>query len=317
MRISTTVCTGLFLVCAGGMGSPGPVSPAPAAGASGERKLREVPSPDVPLATILDRAGGYVKRYSDTFRNVLAEETCRQWLRGEWVTSSRDLPWGSAHADQRTETRSLRSELVWVTVPGLLAWGTFRDVVELNGRKLEDHEGRLAEIFAGPAPAALARAREILEESSRYHLGARRDVNLPTLALLWLLPENQHRLEFERKGERTFANLRGVEVEFREVASPTLVRDPRGRDVPSAGRFWIDPTNGAVLRSEIRYVARGLVSTEYRSEPGFDVLVPDIMKELGSWDGARLETTARYPKYRRLELALDWNVAPETEAPQE
>ena len=36
---------------------------------------------DVPLATILDRAGEYVKRYSDTFRNVLAEETCRQWLR--------------------------------------------------------------------------------------------------------------------------------------------------------------------------------------------------------------------------------------------
>jgi hypothetical protein len=34
-------------------------------------------------------------------------------------------------------------------------------------------------------------------------LGARRDVNLPTLALLWLLPENQRRLELERKGERT------------------------------------------------------------------------------------------------------------------
>lgn len=35
---------------------------------------------------------------------------------------------------------------------------------------------------------------------------------------------------------------------FREVASPTLIRD-RARDVPSLGRFWIDPASGAVLRS--------------------------------------------------------------------
>ena len=143
-------------------------------------------------------------------------------------------------------------------------------------------------------------------------------MNLPTLALLWLLPENQSRLELERKGERAIASLPGVEVEFREVASPTLVRDQRqDRDVPSRGRFWIDPTNGAVLRSEIQYEARGFVSTEYRPEPGFDVLVPDVMKELGSYDGARLESTARYPTYRRFDAATGENVAKGPEAPQE
>jgi hypothetical protein len=152
-------------------------------------------------------------------------------------------------------------------------------------------------LFASPAPTALAQARKILEESSSYNLGARRDVNLPTLALLWLRPENQSRLELERKGERTIANLRGVEVEFREVASPTLVRD-RGRDVLSLGRFWIDPTSGVVLRSEIRYVERGFVGTEYRPEPGFDVLVPDVMQEGGGFK-------AIYSKYRRFEAATE------------
>jgi hypothetical protein len=103
-------------------------------------------------------------------------------------------------------------------VPGPQPWGTFGDVVELNGRKLKDHESRLATLFASPAPTALSQARKILEESSRYNLGARRDVSLPTLALLWLLPENQRRLELARKGERTAANLRGVEVEVRAAA---------------------------------------------------------------------------------------------------
>ena len=130
-------------------------------------------------------------------------------------------------------------------------------------------------------------------------------MNLPTLALLWLLPENQSRLELERKGERTIANLRGVEVEFREVVTPTLVRD-RGRDVPSSGRFWIDPTSGVVLRTEILYVGRGFVSTEYRPEPGFDVLVPDVMQETRT---SGFKATARYAEFRRLEVATYENVA--------
>jgi hypothetical protein len=290
MRIPTALSTGLFLLGAVAIASPGRASQTSASSA------------DVPLATILDRAAEYVQHYSDTFRNVLAEETFRQWRGGEdWVPSREDNLniYGPDNAHQRIEMSSLRSELVWVTVPGPQPWGVFRDVIELNGRKLKNHEGRLEKLFLSPPPTALAQAREILEESSHYNLGARRDVNLPTLGLLWLLPENQSRLEFERKGERTIANLRGVEVAFREVASPTLVRD-RGRDVPALGRFWIDPTSGAVLRSEIQYDARGFVSTEYRPEPGFDVLVPDVMQETGGF-----KATARYPKYRRFQVAAE------------
>ena len=86
----------------------------------------------------------------------------------------------------------------------------------------------------------------------------------------------------------------------------------RGHDVPSLGCFWIDPTSGVVLRSEIRYVERGFVSTEYRPEPGFDVLVPDVMQETGGF-----KSTARYPKYRHFGLATNGNVAKGPEAPPE
>ncbi len=295
-----TLATALLLVGSVAVGSPpGPEGDTPPGG-SGEPRLRDAGSPDVPLATILDRAGAYVRHYSDTFRGVQAEETCRQTLGAEWVTSSADVgPWGPAGGHQRLEMRTLRSEVVWVAVPDAQVWTAFRDVVEVDGRKLGGHEGRLARLFANPSPAAAAQARTILEESSRHELGARRDVNLPTLALVWLLPGNQHRLELGRTGERTTAAGRAVEVQFREVVRPTLVRD-RGRDVASQGRFWIDPVRGAVLGSEIGYEARGSVSTEYRAEPGFDVFVPDVMREQGTYDRARLETTARYAKYCRF-----------------
>jgi hypothetical protein len=274
----------------------GAAGQAPIGDASGGRRLRDVASHDVPLASILDRAGRYVTRYSATFRNVVANETSRQWLGGrDWVPSSADMGiYGPEGAHQRIEMAALRSEVVWVAVPGSQPWGTFRDVVEVNGRKLEAHSGRLVGLFAVSGPEAASRARRIHEESARYGLGTRRNVDLPTLGLLWLAPENQSRLEFEHKGEPATAPPHVVEVGFREVARPTLVRD-RGADVPSLGAFWIEPATGVVLRSEIRYAERGTVTTDYRREPRFDVLVPDVMRETGGFNG-----TARYAEYRRF-----------------
>ena len=287
-----------------------PRSPAPGVvtAAASQRKLRDVRAPDVPLATILDRAAIYVARYAGKFRNVLAEELYRQWL----VNA----------ADGRTTPRTLRSELVFVEVPGSLPWGTFRDVFELDGHTLKDRQGRLEKLFGRPDPDTARQAQEILKEGSRYNLGiSYRNVNSPTLAMLLLLSENQNRLELERKGERSVGGFRCVEVAFRELASPTIVRDQWNNDVRSHGRFFIDGTRGTVLRTEIEYDLAansmedpedrktGSVATEYRLEPGLDLLVPDSMKELYRLGPTRIEATARYSKYRRFEVTTDWTVA--------
>jgi hypothetical protein len=274
-----------------------------------ERTLRDVASPDVPLATILDRAGEYVKRYSVTFTNVQVEETYAQWIMSAWTTAKGDVGgidgnWTASNPSQSLATANLRSELVWVAVPGEVPWRAFRDVVEWNGKPRPQSVGRLARLFTNPGPAAADQGRRILQQSSELFLGPRRDVNLPTLGLLLLLPDNQRRFEFTRQGEGTIANVRGVEVAFRELARPTLVRD-RGQDIPSEGRFGIDPATGAVLRSEILYVSRGSVATDYRRQPGFDVLVPDEMREAPgvrsldqrTWGSAN---RARYGEYRRF-----------------
>jgi hypothetical protein len=214
-----------------------------------------------------------------------------------------------------TTTRTLRSDLVYVSLPGSLPWGTFRDVYELDGHTLGDREGRLAKLFGKPTPDAVRQAREILKEGSRYNLGfAYRNVNSPALGILMLLPDNQRRLDFERKGERTIAGLRGVEVAYRELQNSTFVRDQWNNDVHSHGRFWIDATRGAVLRTEIEYDLAanssedpedrktGSIATEFRLEPGMDVLVPDSMKELYRLGPTRIEATARYSKYRHFSV---------------
>jgi hypothetical protein len=158
---------------------------------------------------------------------------------------------------------------------------------------------------------------EILKEGSRYNLGfAYRNVNSPTLGMLLLLPENQQRLEFERKGERTISGFRCAEVAFRELRDATVVRD-HGGDVHSHGHFWIDATRGAVFRTEVEYDLAsnsaedpedrksGSVTTEYGRAPWIDVLVPESMKELYRLGPTRIEGTARYSKYREFTVTTN------------
>jgi hypothetical protein len=90
--------------------------------------------------------------------------------------------------------------------------------------------GRLEGLFANlPPPTAQVRARVLLAESARFNIGpAIRTVNFPTLALTFLLPANQARFTWRGGSRRRIEGVETVEVEFEEVARPTLV--DRGRD---------------------------------------------------------------------------------------
>ena len=259
-----------------------------------------------PLATILERAGRYVKEYEETFRNLVAEEIYRQWG-------------PNPNVGEGQVARTLRSELVFVRLPGPLPWGTFRDVFEVDGQKVRDRERRLEKLFFAPKASDVERAEAILNESSRYNLGrAYRNVNVPALGLLFLRPENQKRLAFKRRGTRTIDGFHAAEVAFEEKASPTLVHDRWMNDVPASGRFWIDETRGTVLRTEIEYDLetekrkytpdsweRGIVSTEFRREAALGSYVPDSMSELYNFRGlGRIDSVARYSKYRRFEVSV-------------
>jgi hypothetical protein len=279
---------------------PATASPAPSGSIEDKKGVA------TPLATILERAGRYVLEYEGAFRNLVAEESYRQW--------GPNLKAGHGQV-----ARTLRSDLVFVRLPGPLPWGTFRDVYEVDGQKVRDRERRLEKLFFAPKASDYEQAQAILNESSRYNLGrAYRNVNVPTLGLLFLRPENQRRLAFKRKGTRTIAGFPTVEVSFEEKKSPTLVHDRWGNDVPASGRFWIDETRGTVLRTEIEYDLetdkatrspdlweKGLISTEYRREVALECVVPHTMTELYNfWGYGRVDAVARYANYRRFEVSV-------------
>jgi VWFA-related protein len=253
---------------------------------------------------ILQTAGRYVLEYERAFRDLVAEESYIQVA-------------GGPSGERRQVTRS---DLVFVSTPGAVPWTSFRDVYEVNGQKVRDREARLEKLFRGGQTGdALAQADAIRAESSRYNIGpAVRNINVPTLALLFLHPQNQARFHFERKGRRAFSGIDAVEIEFAETRRPALVTDGVSEDLPAKGRFWIDPFRGTVLRSDVTFRflpnrATARIAVDYRTERGLPIWVPSEMKE---WYGdrpaasipvfrGRTEGTARYSNYRRFTVTTE------------
>ena len=239
------------------------------------------PAVSAELRPILERAGRYVAAYATAFSGVFAEERYDQ----EYTS-----PTG------RRTVRKSRADVVFVSLPGAVPWTVFRDVTEVDGSPIGDREARLRRLFVESPVTAVEKARTILAESARYNLGPlRRSVNFPMLALTFLLPENQPRFAFDGKGRRSVRGTDTIEVAYLEKARPTIVHDGVRQDVPSRGRFWIDPETGQVLRSVLEqdpnghdWLAWARIIVEYRREPRLDILVPDSMTE-SYWDAETSE----------------------------
>lgn len=268
---------------------------------------------DTPLSVLLERGGAYVERYGETFRSLVADEAYRQ------------VEYGMQDSLVPRRVCNLRSDVVFVRLTGSLPWATFRDVYEADGKEVHDRARRLERLFTRPSADTHAQARAILRESSRYNLGrdhVTRNVNAPTFALLFLLPQNQQRLSFKRKGRKGIAGTTTVEIAFEETSRPTLVRDEYQDDTPAKGSIWLDPSRGTVLRTRIEYDiekqkrlypadmwAVAVIVTDYRRESGLDILVPDTMTEWYTKHAVRyLEGRATYSSYRRFEVESDWEL---------
>jgi hypothetical protein len=282
------------------------------------------------LVPILALAGRYVVGYGSAFSKVVAQEDYRQ-----------DYP-----EPHRPLMRYSHADLVFVTLPGPIPWATFRDVYEVDGNKVHDRNARLEKLFVQSATRDAAdQANAILVESSRFNLGPiQRTVNIPTLALLFLHPDNQGRFAFEDKGRGKVAGVDAVQIGFTERARPTVVGStPSGSvvrgDVPATGRVWIEPETGAVLRTEVAYDfaleegqqkrrVHAHVLTEYRRDKVLEILVPSEMHEAYELplDVARggnifkddrdepasvsLTAVAIYSGYRRFEVTTDETYRP-------
>jgi len=76
-------------------------------------------------------------------------------------------------------------------------------------------------------------------------------VNLPTLALAALEPENRPWFTFTGSRKKDSPAGPTWELEFREQRMGTLIRTSGDQSLPSRGRFLVEGATGRVLSSEL------------------------------------------------------------------
>jgi hypothetical protein len=248
------------------------------------------------LEALLDRAVGYLREYEDQLASVVAEEHYDQLV--VFPASARSAGPGGAW----TRRRRLLSDYLLVRVPGRRGWQPFRDVREVDGEPVGDRETRLVDLFAHPASQAFDQAARIARESARFNLGSvTRTINVPTLALVVL--QERFRFAFRLAGARRIEGTRTVEVTFREVARPTIIRTSGDNDLPASGSLWIEPATGRIVQTELRTDQETLQSTitvTYRPDARLGLWVPARMRELYTTGAERVEGTATYANFRRF-----------------
>jgi hypothetical protein len=167
-----------------------------------------------------------VLEYEQSFQNIAADETYTQRVT---VHNSRDRV--ASRGMTPIKRVVTKADVVSARLAGAVPWGCFRDVYEVNGRKVRDSDRRLETLFASiPLMSAAQRATALLAESARYNVGpAVRNIDFPTLALAFLHPMKQGRFAWSVGGRRRFGPVEGLEVQQRPLARAGSAGSPSAR----------------------------------------------------------------------------------------
>lgn len=131
-------------------------------------------------------------------------------------------------------------------------WTGFRDVLEVDGRKVPDRKDRLERLLT-EMTGSEADLMRIASENARFNVGPiTRNLNVPTAALFFFQPANLSRFTFTKKGTKKIEGIDTVEIEFKETQRPTMVMRRSGADVPMEGVLWVVPADGTVVRTRLR-----------------------------------------------------------------
>jgi hypothetical protein len=253
---------------------------------------------------VLPRVFAYVDQFMRDFGAIVSEEQYVQTVR------QGSLGVGRGGGDLR---RELRSDFLLVNVPGQ-GWTPFRDVFESDGRQIRDRQDRLTALFlSGTTTDAVEQARRIMDEGARYNLGGgTRNINVPTLAFMYLAPDSRSGVRFTdgKPGQADEPRI----IEFTELRRPALIATTGGRDLPARGRLWVDAATGTITRTELRADDTGVeaeVTVWFERDPKVDLWLPkrmeDRFKRRG--DATEVRGVATYSRFRRFQVSTSQELA--------
>ena len=263
------------------------------------------------LSDLLSRATQYVVSYEQAFSVLVSEEHYVQEVQrptDPGTNLSRTNPGGGMRAGGPVKRQVLRSDYMLVQLGPGQGWMPFRDVFEVNGSKVRDRHGRLIKLFESNDASRFDRADRIMAESTRYNIGTvTRTINIPTLALMLLHPEVRERFSFEREGSQSIGGRTIERIGYRETTRPTLIRNARGSDLALQGQFWIQPSNGVVVKTSLTAAdpaVRAVVTVTFRPDDVMSIWIPEEMQEYYKQAGSidEIMATATYSVVRRLNV---------------
>jgi VWFA-related protein len=268
-------------------------SKAPARQAGAAAVARKPGAPK--LEQVMERAGRYVVSYGEQLSVVVGVERYTQWMQNE------DYP--------RPVAQVLLSEFALFRAKD--DWLGFRDVYEVEGKPVTARRDRLQKLVQESLSTAIDQGRKIAEESARYNLGAiQRNFNVPTTALFFLHPTNQPRFRYRKEGDGTVDGIPVWKIRYEETKKRTIIRTSAGKDMPVHGLFWIDPTDGRVVKTQMEIVADAMLGVDTRGmedrrfESPFDV----VPRDRDFWRERRVRSSASiavtYRRDDRLGLLL-------------
>ena len=266
------------------------------------------------LAEVLARSTDFVNALHEQLQSVVSEERYEQrWSSG---ADSR----GGRGFRQRAHRRTLRSDYLLIQPDGSERYYGFRDVFEVDGRPVRDREERLTQLFLSDSASAEQQIRGILADSARHNIGEiDRNINTPTLALLFLRQSYKPRFEFEHvphsspplglDGPNTDDTVDLWVIEYAETWPTTVVSGRDGRNMPARGRYWIEPATGRVLVSDLMFESadfNATITVRYEANDTMGHFVPVEMRErYGTRSGSRVDGTATYTRFRRFQVQVD------------
>lgn len=222
---------------------------------------------------VMKRVEGYVASYGEKASVVVCSERYEQRAFGAGAS-------GEA-------TRTLLSDFAIVRADAIRGWLGFRDVIEVDGRRVGDRDDRLASVLMA-SQGRFDEARRLSDEGARFNIGAiERNFNVPTSALFSFTPDNHDRFKF---AARAVVNDGLWEIAFRETRTPTLIRTPEGRAVYSSGTICVRPDSGTIVRTMLELEmteargraaqhGRGFVAVDYRPIETLGMWLPATMDE--------------------------------------
>jgi len=236
----------------------------------------QTPSADAVIA----KMDAYLESYEPQLSSLIADETMRQEVR---QATNRGQPSEISRSARSIRLhRTIQSEVAFVALPDPAGWLGFRHVKAVNDKPVTlDGESLMTTLKSQGYDAA----RELLQASAQHNLGLPRTTNLPNLPLEFLHPRNRKRFLPRADGRERIRGRDTTRVVFLERMTPTLIRNPKGGDMPSVVRAWID-SDGSLIRAEVETFAsaqtksaENTIRVEFTMNKTLQMLVPGEMRE--------------------------------------